>query len=1257
MEVIIRCGVCFTGRCGSAQVTRGGGWGDPQRSHPVTFIGRGLFNPRKRTVPCLDMKIQPAFCRPLSFTSPPKPILANLIFLLALACLAMPMLGRDLYWSGAGNDGLWSNRTNWHLYPSSPPGYAIPSNGDNLELYVTTTYNDLTDLQIGHLTVYEGTVNGNALTVTQGILATNNASVTVTFNCPLIFPNSQTVVAFSDPGTLTENTLYLHFNGPITITSGTLTVLAEGTTFQADSNSRIYFSGQISGNGDLFADMYGMDFAGDAPPDDCSFEFNGVDDNTFTGTLFLSTVGKSQIFFNKSTGHVVNSRISIPANDVANLKLNQPEQIGGNTEVELQYGTTLFLSGNNMTVGSILMMNSSGETNSTTLDTGTVLVGINSGVTAVCNENNVTPTIKGRLNLNGFLPFYIGGTAGTGLDIQAAIQGNGFKKTGPAALVLNGANTFTGDIEVNDGILDVRKADALGTTTGGILLTGNGSMTLHNLTISGERLTARGTHVVNFDTSGSLLFTIGNCTWSGPIQLDTNLVVWADNTFLNGPISGPGGINLVNGTATIGGSDANTFTGTTLARCDLFQFNKPSGTKAYAGPLVVGGGLGGPYEVRWLNAYQNIGATLSLYANGIVNLNNHNEDFGPVTFNGGEVDTGTGQFTIYQPLSVNANSATAIINGYLGLPSGDARHFVINDGPAEPDLLVNAVMIGSPTYFVKEGAGTMRLANANTFFATTLLENGILDLANNAALGTGGCVIFNGASLRLAVNGSIANNFEATGAGPGGTSGAIQIGGNNSATLTGSLQLDANTFVYLGPTASLALSGVINGAGALTKSGVGALTLSGGSANTYAGDTTVASGLLYLAKSGGAISVPGNLVLGPAPGSAAAVALLLTANSIGGSMVTVNANSALNLNGRSQTLVQLNLNDGGSVATGSGTLNLNGGATVSVGSLSLFGSRAGSSITGNIGLPPNAFTVNFNVSPYGPSFPFVNGPELDVPATIFITAFENPNIAPTHIAKNGLGTMRLTGNNGFKGGTYANAGTLQVDGSQPGSGVVASGGTLKGTGSVGPVVLASASSVIAPGDSPGILTCSNFNNGGGKGTLKVELNGTTAGTGYSQLNVHGTVNLTGVNLSASLGYLSSVGDQFTILANDGVDAIVGTFNGLPPDAQFYIGGQLFQISYGGIGKLGNDVTLTRLATPPLPLLTIQNISPATVRLLWATNDPPFSLQSNTNAVPTDWSSVLPTPAVIGTNNVVTNAIDGTQRFYRLIHVTAFGVSP
>ena len=71
------------------------------------------------------------------------------------------------------------------------------------------------------------------------------------------------------------------------------------------------------------------------------------------------------------------------------------------------------------------------------------------------------------------------------------------------------------------------------------------------------------------------------------------------------------------------------------------------------------------------------------------------------------------------------------------------------------------------------------------------------------------------------------------------------------------------------------------------------------------------------------------------------------------------------------------------------------------------------------------------------------------------------------------------------GGASLNQGTLYVDGAFAGP-VFVNGGTLKGTGSVGPVNLTAASAAVAPGDSPGILTCSNFNNGGGSGTLQVE---------------------------------------------------------------------------------------------------------------------------------------------------------------------------
>jgi hypothetical protein len=92
------------------------------------------------------------------------------------------------------------------------------------------------------------------------------------------------------------------------------------------------------------------------------------------------------------------------------------------------------------------------------------------------------------------------------------------------------------------------------------------------------------------------------------------------------------------------------------------------------------------------------------------------------------------------------------------------------------------------------------------------------------------------------------------------------------------------------------------------------------------------------------------------------------------------------------------------------------------------------------------------------------------------------------------------------------------------------------------------------------------------GNYDVALDGTTAGSSYDQINVTGTVNLTGSKLNVTLGFVVSVGATFTIVNNDGTDAVIGTFAGLAQGATFLVGGETFQISY--TGGDGNDVTLT-----------------------------------------------------------------------------------
>jgi hypothetical protein len=166
----------------------------------------------------------------------------------------------------------------------------------------------------------------------------------------------------------------------------------------------------------------------------------------------------------------------------------------------------------------------------------------------------------------------------------------------------------------------------------------------------------------------------------------------------------------------------------------------------------------------------------------------------------------------------------------------------------------------------------------------------------------------------------------------------------------------------------------------------------------------------------------------------------------------------------------------------------------------------------------------------------------------------------------------------------------------------------------------------------------------------MELNGTTPGSGYDQLNVRGTVNLAGVTLQRSLGFSPPTGAQFDIISNDGRDFVTGAFNGLPDGGKLYIGGVIYQINYGFGGRPGNDVALQGLDTPPPPppTLIIQRLPPASVRLLWPVSDPPFDLQTCTNLTAASWANALPLPVVLGTNNLVTNPTLNAQQFYRLI---------
>ena len=173
------------------------------------------------------------------------------------------------------------------------------------------------------------------------------------------------------------------------------------------------------------------------------------------------------------------------------------------------------------------------------------------------------------------------------------------------------------------------------------------------------------------------------------------------------------------------------------------------------------------------------------------------------------------------------------------------------------------------------------------------------------------------------------------------------------------------------------------------------------------------------------------------------------------------------------------------------------------------------------------------------------------------------------LTKIGTGTLTLSGANLYRGDTIVNAGQLIVDGSVIAPTTV-NGGALGGSGNVAAVTVNNGGT-LSPGTSAGILHVAGnlaLNLGA---TYLVDLNGTAVGTQYDQTDVAGTVTLANATLSLRLGFSPAAGDQFTIINNDGVDAVSGTFLALPEGGVLVAGGQLFSISYAG-GD-GNDVVL------------------------------------------------------------------------------------
>lgn len=553
---------------------------------------------------------------------------------------------------------------------------------------------------------------------------------------------------------------------------------------------------------------------------------------------------------------------------------------------------------------------------------------------------------------------------------------------------LGGAGTIGGDVAIANG----------GALAAGV----NGAGTL---TINGG-LTLAGGSALNFEfgqanVAGGALNDLVNV--GGDLVLDgtINVTVPAGGAF------GPGIYRIFNygGALTDNGLDLGTMPGGSQVAVQTAVAGQVNLVNSLGVALSFWDGAIGPKNNSAVNGGDGVwriagGANNWTDANGTVNADYAQDSFaifsaapGTVTIDnsGGNVLASGMQF---------ASDGYALTGDALTLTGANAIVQVGDSSAAGAGYTATiAAELTGTAGLVKTDAGTLVLSGTNSYTGGTAINGGTVRVSSDANLGdAAGGLTFGGATLQTTAD-MVSTR-------------AIDLVGNA-------------TFLT---DAGLTLTGVISGAGGLTKDGADTLVLTDN--NNYAGGTAIRAGRLELGNGGTGGAIAGDVV-----------------------------NDGVLAFNRSDSVTYAGLISGnGSIEQiGSGTTILTGnhlfggGTMVSAGRLQLGDGGTSGSIVGEV---TNNGTLAFN--------------RADT------LTFAGSVSGSGGVEQTGSGTTILTGANSYTGATNVAGGTLLINGDQSaatGLTSVATGAMLGGTGTIGGDVNIAAGATIAPGvAAPGALT-------------------------------------------------------------------------------------------------------------------------------------------------------------------------------------------